>query len=659
MGRLLITTVVALMLSNVTFAQSQDQTTTILIDWAHAGTSCGAYVEGPQDITFTDKAGPDWNDLKIHMPMETTPRPPGTDPVPTISIAINGVPIGNSVTLINRGFCFNNLQDFDFQTSALPGYRAYGTNTFSVSVTGWAAGGPPATLTFTTQAATFAFEYPKGQAGQRMLIHKYRSDDTYPSPYQIATTVSERPRHRFPGAVKAGGVGVARNVWFRVIDPPDSAEYVSAADNDNKDSLQKGALMTSNCSDATCRAATGSPLMVRSASNGVVEVVLEGTDRFAGDNYQLEASLDANFTCATGGANGENICPRSALVTAWKRIYIEKKNMFRRGAYIVRDANPGDARIAVSDPKPFSQGQVIRLIHAPRLQNFGTILSNPPIPVEFASEDNVVDRVEPSAVATQPSYLVLHHALGTSFRRDTSFNASTTLDPALYLQDAVGIVSGSTFNDQFIANPAYLTQVFDAAYVEYANAPQRITALPHEDGPMAFGPLMRLPQKWYENSIRTASPSGVRVDNLLNHRLLLGGSRTSDGTGARLGVTLSGSPNPSWVYVDRIEDAIHESNQPIFGLDPDRVNGEVSAHEAVHQWNVNDPTPLGATEHHCLEVDHRGTAFCLMHIPFYDPNHNAEFGDGTVRLHYKERPDHTVDSEYVTIRTKIEPLPVH
>jgi hypothetical protein len=50
--------------------------------------------------------------------METTPRPPGTDPVPTISIAINGVPIGNSVTLINRGFCFNNLQDFDFQTSA-------------------------------------------------------------------------------------------------------------------------------------------------------------------------------------------------------------------------------------------------------------------------------------------------------------------------------------------------------------------------------------------------------------------------------------------------------------------------------------------------------------------------------------------------------------
>jgi hypothetical protein len=33
----------------------------------------------------------------------------------------------------------------------------------------------------------------------------------------------------------------------------------------------------------------------------------------------------------------------------------KKKNMFRRGAYIVRDANPGDARIAVSDPKPFSQ----------------------------------------------------------------------------------------------------------------------------------------------------------------------------------------------------------------------------------------------------------------------------------------------------------------
>ena len=38
-------------------------------------------------------------------------------------------------------------------------------------------------------------------------------------------------------------------------------------------------------------------------------------------------SLDPDFTCATAGANHSNLCAHSGIVTAWKRVYIEKRRM--------------------------------------------------------------------------------------------------------------------------------------------------------------------------------------------------------------------------------------------------------------------------------------------------------------------------------------------
>ena len=657
-ARLLI--VVATMSSSVAIAQAPAPTTTTTsVEWLSFGPgACGAYTAAAEtQVPYQDTAGADWTDLKIRMSLSHGTDQQGQPPaIPTVSVAINGVPIGNAVTVPNRGFCWSDpnlpLQTYEFDTQSVPaGYRPYGTNTFSVYVSGGFAGGPPAQLTFTTPPATFEFTYSQNQPDVKMLIHKYRDDDGYLSPFQIPTTTAQQPRVSIRGVVKVNGAGASRTVWMRLIDPEDRSQYVgSPHPNDNRDRATPR-LIGVSCASAPCSGGFGVPLAIRSDPSGVINLTIEGTDRYAGDNYQVEASLDPNFTCA--GPNAQSACPKSAIVVAWKRVYVEKKSMFRRGAYIVRPVSSGDNFVRVSDSSQFAAGQTVQLIHAPRLSRIiDYSLPIPSVPTDFFySETNIVDRVEP-ATSTDPARIVFQTPVGFPFGPDPTMAPPTFA----FLQDAVGVVTGSLHADFFVTNPAYLKDVFNAAFADYADAPQSITAFPNQGLGLSESFMGLFASKWYENSERLA---GTVVRNSSNHRLLIGAGQLLPDVngGARLGRTI-GAPNPSFVFVDRIERAVTEPIQPVRNLSATNVNGEVTTHELVHQWNVNpNATASGTTEGHCLQVDYGGSMACLMHAPFNDPLHNFEYGDGTVRLHYQTLQNGTIDSEYMTIRTAIEPMP--
>jgi len=597
--------------------------------------------------------------VAIELQVALDPASSGTG---VLEVQLNGTSLG-SMTISDPTKCFNIgtsqppqfvgftlvRQTFrsTFNPSGVPGF-VYGGGANIVTLT---SGGSPINVfrlqeyDITYDHAPFAVSFDladtASEVQRRVLIGKAEDGDSYFSADQ-----HEDGRMQINATVTENGVPAAgKMIYFRVVDPADSAAYVPPPERiagDNRGGAGRLSVMQAT-SDATGRVGT----------------VLTVTGQYSGDNYQVLASAepsgtDGRFPCETGTGP----CPHSGVLTAWKRIYLEKKNMFRRGAFLVDDVPVGDRRVPVSDSTPFAAGQRVMLIHGPRLQRVNsasTPLPSPPADF-FVSEENVIDHVEPAS-APDPAFLVLQRGVGTAYGMDRSFTSSSQSPGVPYLADAVGVITGSP-GDYFVANPAYLNTPFNAAFVDYVNATPLIPAIPYYQQ-MDFNIANRIAQKWYENSVRGLNDS---IANLPNHRQLVGGSRLADGphNGARLGVTIGGTHNPSWVFVRRIELGVTESPQPIYQLDPDRVNGEVTTHELVHQWHVNpDATLAGATEGHCLEQDYRAIgAFCLMHAPFYAVAHNGEFGDGLVVLHYR-RVTGTVDSEYVTIRAAADPLPRH
>jgi hypothetical protein len=258
----------AVLLSVSAFGQST--TKTILVDWnPQGGGDCSTFL-GTRNTTFLDTAGSNWSSLKIRIPLDleqhdfNNPTQPG--PPSTFSVFINGVPVGDPAFVTNNGQPCGPDITYEFETASLAGYHALGANTFTVTSEGGQAGnaGEPAELIFTTEPRTFAFDLAPSMS-QRLLIHK-RADDTYPSPWQVETGFSERPRFRFRGGVTAKTGSPEADVWLRVIDPADPSLYLPThSANDNQDPSPKGVLMPRGCADASCRAPSGQPLQIHAS----------------------------------------------------------------------------------------------------------------------------------------------------------------------------------------------------------------------------------------------------------------------------------------------------------------------------------------------------------------------------------------------------------
>jgi hypothetical protein len=490
----------------------------------------------------------------------------------------------------------------------------------------------------------------------RVLTHKYGSDDAYPSTYQIDRhDVTLRPRFRFTGTA-ANGNGTALNVWFRSVDPPDTAPYVvqnnDAHDNDNKDTFSagKGILMTPGCTDlsaqSTCAALNGNVLATATAPDGKVEVVLETTDRYAGDNYQILASFsapgpDGKFPCE---AQNPNTCDKSAPITAWKRVYMEQHSMFRRGSFFRKDALTGATEVFVTDLRMFHSGDHVVFMHSPGA-------GGRPV-----SESHVID------VVPRQGDIVAHLHL-TDAPLAGSFLQST--DPKTdFIGDAVGVSNaGGSPDDLYVAylgpidvnGTTPVHELFGTMFIDVQFTPGDLAFVPLQDNIDGdFGSdgehsqAFRFADHWFQNRQNAAT----------NNRMLIGAAR-SDRKDA-IGVTVDRSDlHTSYSFRGKIEDMVHEDGGVMQNLDPDVATFENVAHELMHQWRVNlsPPPPGGDGIGHCVEnAFDNPKMFCKMHQNWDDAKHNIERGDGVIRLHYVTR-NQVVDSEYVTARQAAEPMP--
>jgi hypothetical protein len=452
-------------------------------------------------------------------------------------------------------------------------------------------------------------------AGSRALTHKYSPFDAYPGGQSADAEVTLKLKAR----VAPGGTPI----YLRVYDPADTAPYraANAAADDNADtSSNAGTINGSTMSSVTL------------PQTGVVTATLRITDQFAGDNYEVRASPDSrlhtdpNFVC-----DQTTNCQRTPVITAWKRAYIENDVMFREGTYLSQDAAPcpgSPCHLYLNSTRGLRRGDVLRVIHAPRSGVIG--------PQQYYAEDVQILRIENRYDRVEVTPFSRAY-----FGPDTDGNG--VLQP--FLADAVGVVTGVPAADFYLTNNAFVHDLFNPAFVEYLSTTEDpVPFLPYEeelsgDGASQSDEVRAIARKWFFASGRP------------NHQHLLGGSQAV--VAGRQGLTLARlGTNWSWVFVDTVA-----ANSPRRGGNEWNFNGEVTAHEIGHQWQVNPP--LNSTGGHCSRFRWNSTSlYCTMHGDYAGTVTSCggtcpEFFDGQVGFHYQS----DTDSEYMTIRHRPEPVP--
>jgi hypothetical protein len=369
-------------------------------------------------------------------------------------------------------------------------------------------------------------------------------------------------------------------------------------------------------------------------SGSSMTVDLETTAFAAGDNYRVFGSpdpavaTDPNYVCSAN-------CVKTEPITAWKRMYVEQDRMFRRGADLRVNVAPGDTEIKVTNKKVFKKGDIVRLIHAPRLD--GSVPGD-----SFYYEDRIVKHTKGfwkkgSVVLTEP--------VANAYEVDPS-PAAVTLHGTL--GDAIGVVTSAS--DLYDASLDYVPGLFARSFVEYVPLGPTENAVPHvpfyDELPGAtFYGLVAF--KWFENR------SGL--DPLPNHQHLIGGSWT--GNFGLLGETnLDQYPTApfSWVFQKALElAAAGNGSTQLAGTDAAILNRATTAHELVHTFDVNAPyTRNGGHDYPVNYLAHNSPDECLMaYLPTSaNPKSRAS---GRVGLHDPVHPQ----SEFRTIRRQEDPLP--
>lgn len=482
----------------------------------------------------------------------------------------------------------------------------------------------------------------------KVLIHKYRDDDQYPSPMQTADG-----QVRINAVVRtAAGTPVAgQTVQFRVIDPPDTAPYVVRAGDDRVDDNFDGPGRINGEPVATA---------VTNAA-GAVSVTLAITSFAAGDNYQIEAIASPVFDCSLGR------CTKSQVYTAWKRVYVEVNKMFRRGAYLSEPAQAGAHAIRVREVRAFPTAPFrVRLIHARAVGDNG---GRDPFFYDEIAHVIAVEPDLPQPDGTVPGRLLLDPAqpgLAHGYDQMEAVGPPGQRTRRPYLADAVGVITGVRDADYFLPNGKFVKSTFADAFVEHVwltdagagdldlDATQlrlfHDAAVPYE---RELDDLETdwLEMKWAKQVVVPSVSLGTPAwpTNLANHQILFTGSNKPGLLGQS---TVASGFSTVWHYVTAVGTG--------------RLGGETLTHELTHQWLVNPVVlarPTIDAGGHCdsahnreLKMYNHRDLTCVMNSGLYGNPNLRERADGILGFHYV-RAQAGVDSEYLRIRQRPEPVP--
>lgn len=567
-----------------------------------------------------------------------------SDPASVVSVHLNGNLLGapQAVTNSTSGGChgYAASQRHDFASGNFPsgfsGYNVRGPNSVRLET-----GAQQAAVEIVDLVVTYLpprkFDFDindfTSKADRTILISKQRTDDAFTSRFQT------RDRE-VPIVVRANGpTGPVPNqsFYFRVLDPQsEAADAPYASDrrpNDNDDSA--GGILTGTNVTPTSGVRTVSAI---SGPDGYVRMTMTITNYAAGDNYQIEASADPNFICPNG-------CDKSGVMTAWKRVYVESDRMFRAGTFLTQAASPctgspcpATTVLHVQDPRAIGNARRLRLIHGPRLDPSG---------VKTAYfEDVDVIRVNRRDSTVEVSAITQEY-FGPE--RDPSSQTPTPLLP--FLADAVGVITGNDAADFFSVNISNVGDLLTPSFVQINWLTDPVPFIPFRETIAGSG--------FNSDEVALTALKWFHHVNTPNHEHLLAG-REGDAvqilgrTRARFGASWS------WIWVGAVN-----SNAPRRNNGEWLLNGEVTAHEFAHLWQVNPPVDV--TQGHCGN-DRAPSAprawnnpqfFCTMHSPYDGADCGGggratcpEFFDGVVAFHYNG-----INSEYTDIRRRPDPLP--
>ncbi|MBV9495085.1 MAG: hypothetical protein JOZ54_12625 [Acidobacteria bacterium] len=499
-----------------------------------------------------------------------------------------------------------------------------------------------------------------------------RSTDSFPG-----VALGNRPQFFVRGDTRTLTLGT--RVWFRVIDPPDTAPYAAsvAATSDNLDSAG-GMLYTADGRSAQL----GTAIDVVADATGDLTMVLEGSDHEAGDNYQVLSSLDPPGPNGKLPCEATNTCSSTPVITIWKRLYYEQAKMVKAGAFLAQDVAGGTTSctptdpceihvrsIAISGMNVIAPGASLTLMGAGRAglnsvdgPHFETVT----IDQDSASLGNAVTMISPMDFAVRLTSRPSHSYVGGPGLR------------AMY--DAVAVNSSGGSPDTWSLDPSGVAQVLTDAFIEYSPTPTS-GILPYV-GILTSRDYVFL-RRWFLNAERYPAPYAP----FENHRELIAADRDQVviGTTQQCETDLGLRVNPgrySYIFSGSITrgaagplntfypSSVTIGEEPevlppqcaglaltgVFNRNPDQIAIGVAAHEAVHQFSVN-AVPADARHDgrgHCIYPhDFTGQHTCLMDHRYPASASNAQISGLILNMHFD---GNGADSEYATMRRELDPL---
>jgi len=429
-------------------------------------------------------------------------------------------------------------------------------------------------------------------AGDTKVYISTTYDDVYASSHQkedasITITAEVKPPYH----------GISVN--FRVLDPPDPSGYVTGADGDNRDSVNKGSFSRNSHVDVTSAVTN---------SNGIARVTLYTTERYAGDNYRVKAWI---------GEEEDAYPVFSGIITAWKRIYLEEDRMCRRGGVLYdsygatgKCGGADQPECCGTDPQlPCNQIKVYDWTTDTISSGNSIKIFDETKPFESStSEIRTIQSLTDNGDGTKT--ITLDKDLSHSYY--ASSRSGSPAMPTFTNGHSGGICLAETYDSSFFnadtsrLNRPDMTGPFDDAFVSFATIPDGSGVVPYLPGEFFAGSnnhsKFNFSRIWFKNfqSSGSGTPPTPAKRNILH---IVGATEWSD----YLGYAWQGY-DLTYIMVKRIED-IFSSNALV-------VNRDTTAHEMGHQFSVNPDNCDGHDNRQAWcggDVDNScGTERCLM-----------------------------------------------
>ncbi len=457
---------------------------------------------------------------------------------------------------------------------------------------------------------------------QRVVINNSGQNEAYPSSYQQADQIIR---------LDIGGwYGLYQQV--RVIDPPDLSPYApdagwcgttgypacsAAFPYEGNDNYGTDFGLSNNPGGpwyTTKLYRPGADNVPPDSTNNLT-LYLKVPARYSGNNFQVEVTkCDYNGTPIPTKVLG-----LSAVYTAWKRVYVERDSMFRRGGLLYA---PDDTHMTI--PAGSSSLQVYKGPSGAQLDNLvggdKIAIFDKDHPFEGPHDEayvGAIDRTTSTDYATVN--LVTARTGGTTYVTRFSYTASpqdTTHYPDFSKGSSagIGVVNsndgliydtspnrlpngpGSAFYD---ADMRDIEQPFDDAYVEFIGLRDGMGAVPYL--PYSTDTAYKFAWLWFYNKNQTA------------YIHLLGAYDNPVNYGETLRYDTSQTPSrpvrTTYVFEGKIEAAALPGSGACFAGHPaSLVNQAVIDHECAHQFDVNSLSSVG----HCISNAWTGDGLCQM-----------------------------------------------